>query len=483
MQYQNDKTPSTKLVKATGTSPCNYMLWEDMMDKYAVENPSVNIYWKTNVEPVFVTPEYEEPMLNAAGDPVVVLGEVAMRPILKYRSRAVGEDMWKADNARVEMDRTEYRRNLPRFVKKLLLSLSPDIENELVSVEDYEEEKARMNLTFLKNTIRFIATGAGGVSIALDALNLQRMDLDGDTPGDLAKFVRSFREGVRQLYSRDADKEAILEAMLFANFVNKVRNKIPELDIKAKDTLMLPLAEQTIEDVAGTWMKYLTTVTTLTGVEDNYGQLKAHVTSVKADRAKAIILKAQDTIDKERQVLQTYLCEQDNAEIIAMVGKGSYNKKQGGYQQGRFQKRVTDTSETLCFKCGEKGHLYANCPIKGKVECARCGESHATRMHDNVKLMKERMAAKGNRAAWRNKPGGYTAGKGANTGQAYYSDPDGDQDDVSQETQMYERAYSSMIYCQEVRQEMEKERLDDEYDIEDVNAMITKLTVAERRNP
>ena len=63
----------------------------------------------------------------------------------------------------------------------------------------------------------------------------------------------------------------ILEAMLFANFVNKVRNKIPELDTRAKDALMLPLVDQTIEDVASTWMKYLTTVTTLTGAEDNYG--------------------------------------------------------------------------------------------------------------------------------------------------------------------------------------------------------------------
>ena len=436
MYQQNDNTPTIRLVKASGSAPCNYLMWEDSMDKHAVENPSVHLYWKTGAEPEFVTPVFEEQAVDAAGAVILVNGDIVMRPVLKYRSAAVGKDVWKADNSRVETDKTEYRRNLPRFVKRLLMTLSPEIENEL-DVEDYEEEKARMNLTFLKAAIRFIATGAGGVSIALDALNLQRMDLDGESPADLAKFVRNFKEGVRQLYSRDADKEVILEAMLFANFVNKVRNKIPELDTKAKDALMLPLAAQTIEDVASTWMKYLTTVTTLTGVEDNYGQLKAHVTTVKADRAKANILQAQNTIDRERQVLQTYLCEQDNAEIIAMAGNGPYNKKQGGYQPGRFQRKAADASEMLCFKCGEKGHLYANCPVKGKVECARCGEAHATKMHDNVKLMKERMAAKGGKSAWRNKPGGYAGARGTNVGHAYHSDADGDQDEASEEIEMY----------------------------------------------
>ena len=179
--------------------------------------------------------------------------------------------------------------------------------------------------------------------------------------------------------------------------------------------------------------------------------------------------------------MQTYLCEQDNAEIIAMVGKGPYGKKQGGYQPGRFQRKTVDASEMLCFKCVEKGHLYSNCPVKGKVECARCGEAHATKMHDNVKLIKERMAAKGGKAAWRNKPGGYGAGRDSNVGHADHSDPDGDQDEASEEMDMYERTYSSMTYCQNVRQDMDKEKLDDEYDIKDINAMLTRLTDVDRR--
>ena len=143
-------------------------------------------------------------------------------------------------------------------------------------------------------------------------------------------------------------------------------------------------------------------MTTLTGVEDNYGQLKADITAVKADRPWANILHAQSIIDKERQVLQTYLCKQNNAETITMVGKVPYSKKKGGYQPGRIQKKVIDSSEMLCFKCEEKGHLYLNCLIKSKVECARCGKVPATRTHDDAKLMKGRMAAKDGKAAWRN---------------------------------------------------------------------------------
>ena len=210
MYQQNDNTPIIRLVKASGTAPCNYLMWEDSMDKHAVENPSVHLYWKTGVEPEFETPAFEEQAVDAAGIAILVNGDIVMRPILKYRSIAVGTDWWKADNSRVETDKTEYRRNLPRFVKRLLMTLSPEIENELVNVEDYEEEKARMNLTFLKTAIRFIATGAGGVSIALDALNLQRMDLDGESPADLAKFVRNFKEGVKGSSRRRGDGSTIM---------------------------------------------------------------------------------------------------------------------------------------------------------------------------------------------------------------------------------------------------------------------------------
>ena len=67
--------------------------------------------------------------------------------------------------------------------------LSPEVENELINVPDYEIEKTNNNLVFLKASLCFIATGVGGVSIALDALNLQRLDLEGDTPADLSRFV------------------------------------------------------------------------------------------------------------------------------------------------------------------------------------------------------------------------------------------------------------------------------------------------------
>ena len=173
MFQQNDNTPTIRLVKASGTAPCNYLMWEDSMNKYAVEKLSVHLYWKTGVEPVFETPVFKEQALDAAGVPILVNGDIVMRPIVKYRSLGVGKDLWKADNSKIETDKTEYRRNLPRFVKKLLMTLSPEIENELVNVDDYEGEKARLNLILLKAAIRFIATGAGGVSIALDALNLQ----------------------------------------------------------------------------------------------------------------------------------------------------------------------------------------------------------------------------------------------------------------------------------------------------------------------
>ena len=327
---EDKTTPNIILTKGTGTTMCNHMLWLDSMDKLSIENNDVDNYWKKNIVPEFEIPIYEEIALDAAGDPILRNGRRIFVPVEAYSSTAVGLHLWKKDMNRVEYNKSEYKKALTKFTSKLLRSLSSEIENELVSVEDYEEEKARYNLTFLKTSIRFIATGAGGVSIALDALNLQRMDLEGDTPKDLAKFVRNFREGVSQLYSRDDDKGVILEAMLFANFVNKVRSKIPELDTKAKDALMLPLADQTIEDVAGTWMKYLTTVTTLTGGDENYGQLKAHVTSVKADRAKSNILQAQQVIQKERLVLQTYLAEQETgSEIIGYLGRGvPYKKKQ-----------------------------------------------------------------------------------------------------------------------------------------------------------
>ena len=463
------------LVKGSGTVMCNHMLWLDSMDKISIENNDVDNYWKKNILPDFEPPVYEVAALNAAGIPIVHNGNPVFRPVPAYSSAAVGLHLWKKDMNRIEYNKSEYKKALTKFTSKLLRSISTEIENELVNVEDYEEEKARYNLTFLKAAIRFIATGAGGVSIALDALNLQRMDLEGDTPKDLAKFVRNFKEGINQLYSRDDDKGVILEAMLFANFVNKVRSKIPELDTKAKDALMLPLVDQTIEDVAGTWMKYLTTVTTLTGGEDNYGQLKAHVSTVKADRAKSNILQAQQVIDKERLVLQTYLAEQEEStDIVAYLGRGvPFKKKQAaGYNQG--QKQRQDASEMLCFKCGSKGHLYRDCPLQGKVECGRCGESHATRMHDKVKEMRDRAAYKQNKAPWRAKGGGVQN----NAQQAYHSDADADQ----QEEDIYERAYSSMIACQEIRKSMdEREELDDDYDIEDVNAMLSRLTDGERR--
>ena len=43
---------------------------------------------------------------------------------------------------------------------------------------------------------------------------------------------------------------------------------------------------------------------------------------------------------------------------------------------------------------------------------------------------------------------------------------------------MYKRAYSFMIYCQSVRKGMDKEKsdFDDQYNVEDINAMLTRLT-------
>ena len=249
---EDRNTPNVILTKGTGTTMCNHMLWLDSMDKLSIENNDVDNYWKKNIVPEFDIPIYEEIALDSTGAPILRNGRRILVSVEAYSSTAVELHLWKKDMNRVEYIKSEYKKALTKFTSKLLRSLSGEIENELVSVEDYEEEKTRYNLTFLKASIRFIATGAGGVSIALDALNLQRMDLEGDTPKDLAKFVRNFKEGVSQLYSRDDDKGVILEAMLFANFVNKVRSKIPELNTKAKDALMLPLADQTIEDVTGT---------------------------------------------------------------------------------------------------------------------------------------------------------------------------------------------------------------------------------------
>ena len=470
----DEKQAAIILAKGSGSVMSNHMLWLDYMDKISIENNDVDNYWKRNIVPDFDPPVYEVAAVNAAGVPIVHNGNPVFRPVPAYSSAAVGLHLWKKDMNRVEYNKSEYKKALTKFTGKLLRSLSAEIENELVNVEDYEEEKARYNITFLKTAIRFIATGAGGVSIALDALNLQRMELEGDTPKDLAKFVRNFKEGINQLYSRDDDKGVILEAMLFANFVTKVRNKIPELDTKAKDSLMLPLAEQTIEDVAGTWMKYLTTVTTLTGGEDNYGQLKAHVSTVKADKAKSNILQAQQIIDKERLVLQTYLAEQaESTDIVAYMGRGVPFKKKQTASFSKGQKQRPDASEMLCFKCGSKGHLYRDCPLQGKVECGRCGEAHATRMHDKVKEMRDRAAYKQSKSPWRAKVAGQNS-----TQQAHLSDADSDQ----QEEDMYERAYSSMVSCQDIRKDMEeREELDDDYDIDDVNAMICQLTVGERR--
>ena len=56
--------------------------------------------------------------------------------------------------------------------------------------------------------------------------------------------------------------------------------------------------------------------------------MKAHVTSIKADKAKANIMQAQGVIERERQVLQTYLAEQEiGSEIVAMLGRGTLFKK------------------------------------------------------------------------------------------------------------------------------------------------------------
>ena len=102
MEKENNNTPSLMLVKASGTSMSNHMLWLDAMDKLSIENNDVDNYWVKNIVPEFGIPVYEEPVLDNAGEQVVRDGRAIFRPVAEYSSAAVGLHLWKKDMNRVE---------------------------------------------------------------------------------------------------------------------------------------------------------------------------------------------------------------------------------------------------------------------------------------------------------------------------------------------------------------------------------------------
>ena len=206
METKRDELPM--LVKGIGGQRGNYSDWQDIADKHAKVNDNLYSYWRNGIIQEFPNPVYTEPQLDAAGAPVLnQAGGVVMVVAAIYREPQIGIILWKSDQSRVPQRKAKYLdKVLPKFVSKILTSLGKDIENELVSVANYEEERAANNLVFIKNAVRFIATGAGGVSIALDALNLQREKIAGNRPEDLSDYIRRFRNAQTQLYSRNVER-------------------------------------------------------------------------------------------------------------------------------------------------------------------------------------------------------------------------------------------------------------------------------------
>ena len=444
METKRDELPM--LAKGIGGQRGNYSDWQDVADKHAKMNDNLYSYWRHGIIQEFPNPAYTVPQRDAAGLPVLNLaGNVVMVVAEEYREAQIGLILWKSDQSRVAQKKAKYLDEiLPRFVSKILTSLGKDIENELVNVADYEARRTANDLAFLKTSIRFIATGAGGVSIALDALNLQREKIAGNRPEDLSDYIRRFRSAQTQLFSRNADMGVVLNAMLFSIFITNVRQAIPELEQKAKDALMLPVAEQNINAVTEVWSTYLTNVTTLVSGEDNYGAVKAHVSEAMAESAKAKIREARSVLEKEGQVLQSYMAQrEETGDMMAMLGRAQYgNRKQSG-GQSRTPQTYTPPPGTLCLKCGKPGHLYKDCTVLGTVKCQHkvngqiCGQAHATSMHEMVMILKQRAIDRGHTAKrpWQNTQG-------------HISDTDADTPNTTADRdRMLDEAYDSMMAC------------------------------------
>ena len=120
----HNSTSTVILTKGTSGKMCNHQLWVDEMDKYALENRELYMYWKNSVVPRHRTPVYEELVVDGAGAPILdIHGQQIWRPVQKYRSAAVGKELWKKDSHRVELNKTEYDRALPKFLSRLLKSI------------------------------------------------------------------------------------------------------------------------------------------------------------------------------------------------------------------------------------------------------------------------------------------------------------------------------------------------------------------------
>ena len=437
----------------------NWTQWNDQMIKMSLMSSSPYNLITKNEKPDWTAPKLTEinPLSNGTN------GQPPRIRTTKYHNdgdEEGGIEMYKEDCKELKSKKTKYESDLSSLFVMIIRNPDELISAELEQMPEYPDKMAEKDIIWLIDKLQFIATGHGGASVALDALDYIELKAETYDRSGFIKLAKEAANARKRFMSRNQDTKLLLETFLDAIMVLKLKGFI-QLKDKLNDIYskkVWPTTDEIVSDA----MNYLTTLEAANRSEDNHGQLKANIVELEEDEYKLLALATQmmdlkDRVNTNKEKIKAYRSSIE-AFTVSTSNKSKRNVKHS-------QKEENSQKTHYCLNCGKTGHTWRNCKDK-KAICGTCGKYHHTTMHKTVLEIIARREKK-------TKLPFYTEKKdaGGETHNANATDIDYDDESIMDDL---EESYNSMIQ-ETPEQAYVGEDLDDEIDIDDLVAAVNRM--------